>query len=242
LIELIQAVFILTAVGEPAVAMQPSSSVQSVRESGSAQQQRQRRNQTTAQGCNPLDFQCGATMMPADAPAFQPMGSGGGGDLMRQLANSATAGAGRLNDGPYCYRAVKKIVAHALGANLGCVRGILSAGSAFQAGGDLQRAGFRNDMGQCRSPGAIRVYRGTGSGPLAGDRHGHVEVVGSDGRYHHFTSSNSPIDQTMPGRRILTGCYVPDATRVSQGPLGRCRSAYGSSGNRTTPAMRRQVR
>lgn len=170
----------------------------------------------------------GGTQLAALPPASNPFG--GGSDLMSQLANSASAGAGRLYDGAYCYRAVKKIIAHALQKNLNCVRNALPGGSAMydraasDAPRDLTRAGFRNDMSACNTPGVIRVYRGVRGGgrALKGDIHGHIEVLGSDGNFHHFTSSAQSIDKRLPGRRILEGCFVGDSASVDAGPLGKC--------------------
>lgn len=147
-----------------------------------------------------------------------------GSDVMSQLANSAALGIGRSNAGPVCYRSVKRIIAHALQKNLGCVRGVLSGGSAVNAMNDLPRAGFRNDMSSCNSPGVLRVYSGVRGGGrrLAGDTHGHIEVLGSDGNFHSFYTSPEPIDRTMPGRRILQGCFVADSNSISQSAIGRC--------------------
>lgn len=150
--------------------------------------------------------------------------------IMSSLARAASDGAGRLREkGALCYRSVKQIVAVALGKNLGCIRGILSSVAAKDAGRDLERLGFRKNMSQCKTPGAIRVYRGVrvrGTRALAGDIYGHVEVVGDDHDYHSFFSSSMSMDAAMPGRRILTGCYVPDPARVNAGPAARCSSSH----------------
>lgn len=172
-------------------------------------------------------------------------------DLMTRLAASAAAGVGRSNEGPVCYRSVKKIIAHALGKDLQCVRGIVHGVSAYMASTVLIQAGFYNDQSKCTTPGAIRVYRGNpmargGRLPTAGDTHGHIEVVGTDRQYHHFTSSALPIDHQymMGARRILTGCFVPDENKIKNGKLGRCPAARGaaSSSGRTTPSTRGQHR
>lgn len=154
------------------------------------------------------------------------------------LARSASEGAGRLKEeGALCYRAVKQIVADAFGKDLLCVRNILSSRGAKDAGGDLLRFGFVKDMSKCKDPGTVRVYSGFRSRkyrPTDGDIWGHVEVVGDEGMYHSFYSSTEPIDESMPGRRKLTGCYVPDTAKISQGPAAQCPAANKSLKTRRT--------
>lgn len=149
--------------------------------------------------------------------------------LMLQLARSASEGAGFLNtDRALCYKGVKQIIADAFGKDLNCVRKVLSSGAAKDAGNDLTRAGFVNDMSQCKQPGVIRVYKGNkmpGYNALPGDTYGHIEVIGEEGMYHSFNNpSSAPIDERMrpPGRRVLTGCYVPDASKIRSSPLSSC--------------------
>lgn len=158
------------------------------------------------------------------------------------LARSASEGAGRLKeDGALCYRAVKQIVADAFGKDLLCVRGILSSRGAKDAGSDLLRFGFVKDSSKCKEPGTIRVYSGRRLkkfNPLDGDIWGHVEVVGDEGMYHSFYSSTEPIDESMPGRRILTGCYVADTAKISQGPASGCAEAKKSLKTHRSPGSR----
>lgn len=163
---------------------------------------------------------------------------------MLQLARSAGEGAGRLKKmGAYCYRAVKQIVADAFGKDLNCIRSILNEGSAYEAGEDLEQMGFVNDSSKCKTPGAIRVYKGQkipGIRRLAGDIHGHVEVVGDEGMYHSSFSSALPLDESMrpPGRRILTGCYVPDEKAIDNGPAARCPPSKKSLKSSPAPKKR----
>lgn len=45
----------------------------------------------------------------------------------------------------------------------------------------------------------------------AGDLHGHIEMLGTDGKYHHFLDSKTPISQSRlgaNGRRKLVGCFI----------------------------------
>lgn len=183
----------------------------------------------------------------ANAPAAEPssFSFGGGGSLQSQLAASADARIGHNSNDPACYRAVKTLIAHALGKDLGCVRGIISGGAAKDAATVLPRAGFVDDRSQCKTPGVIRVYSGAhiaGNRHLEGDWAGHIEVMGNDRNYHSFYSSPEPIDETMgSNRRRLIGCFVPNDSSVAQGPLSRCGGSYGRQGSptRATKSYRR---
>ncbi|MFN7728505.1 MAG: hypothetical protein ACK5P7_05065 [Bdellovibrio sp.] len=171
--------------------------------------------------------------------------SSGGGDMTSQLANSAALGVGRTNEGPVCYRAVKKIIAHALQKNLNCVRGVLSGGNAINAMQDLPRAGFRNDMSRCSTPGAILVYSGRYPGRphkrRTGDTAGHIEVLGSDGAYHYYASGSDRIDRLAipPGRRTLTGCFFADAESIQASAIGRCGQGIADSPQRQSRPKKR---
>jgi|GEM_PF-2047562 len=165
--------------------------------------------------------------------------SSSGSEDMAQLAQSASDGAGDLPSGSkkaLCYRSVKQIVADAFKKDLNCVRGLLSSGSAKDAGSDLEKIGFVDDRSKCTTPGVIRVYAGykKTKWATAGDIHGHVEVLGDDGNYHSFYRSPLPMDESVspPGRRVLTGCYVPDYNKVRSSALAKCPvSQSGSSGS-----------
>lgn len=144
-------------------------------------------------------------------------------DFMRRMANAATR-YGRAERG-YCYRGVKRIIA-AVDPSL--AKFFAGSRRAIYAMRDLKRAGFRNDMNSCWRPGVVRVYRGPADGlspraaesfmlrhfgirGTAGDYAGHIEVLGSDRRWHHFTGSGAPINHPShfgPQRRKLVGCFV----------------------------------
>jgi hypothetical protein len=152
----------------------------------------------------------------------------GGNSIMKEIAQSATNRIGQTNGGkPICYHAVKTLIADGLGKDEGCVRGIISGAEAKDALQALPRAGFVNDMSKCHVPGVILVYRGRhlpGYRHLAGDTAGHIEVLGSDGGYHSFFNGSEPISKTMPGRRILAGCFVADESKINSGPLAKCKN------------------
>jgi len=145
-------------------------------------------------------------------------------DFMKRLAAAAPryGHAERL----YCYRGVKKII-NAVSPSI--AKMFNGSRLAIHAMSLLPRAGFRNDLpGSCNRPGVIRVYKGPASGmsagqaknfmrkhygvkATAGDYAGHIEVLGNDGRWHHFTSSAAPINSPShfgPWRRKLTGCFI----------------------------------
>lgn len=124
-----------------------------------------------------------------------------------------------------CYRSVKNI----LSAAHASPRQDLLGASAIDAMRDLPKAGFTNTYpNNCEAPGVIRVYEGPATGMsrhqakvfmrqeyhtrlLLGDIYGHIEVVGSNGRYYHFAKGGSrePINERMGDwRRKLVGCFV----------------------------------
>lgn len=149
--------------------------------------------------------------------------SGSNGDL----ASAASSGIGKTaaTNFPACYRAVKRIIAKGLGKDENCVRRYISGGIAINALSALPRAGFRNDMSKCKQPGAVMVYSGrrvAGYRGSAGDSAGHIEVVGDDGGYHSFYTGLEPISETMPGRRILAGCFVLDESAYQSSPVSKC--------------------
>ncbi len=82
----------------------------------------------------------------------------------------------------------------------------------------LQRNGFRNNPNSCQTPGVVRVYGAAKKGAryygrrrTSGDIHGHVEILGLDHKFHHFTSSVESIDQKFGSdRRPLLGCMVKE--------------------------------
>ena len=147
--------------------------------------------------------------------AFQ---SPSGSAFMKAIARAARNGAGRSAAG-FCYSGVKAIL-RAAG-----LKGWLPGGSAVNAYQDLQRAGFHNDRSQCQSEGTVRVYKGLANGMsnaaaasyihrlgyryTAGDNHGHIEVVGGNGRYYYNAAGKTfSLDSVMGRRRQLIGCFV----------------------------------
>lgn len=146
-------------------------------------------------------------------------------DLGLRIARSASAGVGAAAGKNYCYRAIKFIIADALGKDRKCVWRSMTQGSAKNAGPELEKMGFVKDNSKCKTPGAMRVYKGASKKGFANDKgtiHGDVQVVGDDGMYHHFLAERRPSDERKPGRRILTGCYYPNAEKIAQGPLSKC--------------------
>lgn len=94
-------------------------------------------------------------------------------------------------------------------------RNVHCGGSAYNYYGEgcLERLGFRSDMSMCNTPGVVRVYYGykhRNSGYSGGDRHGHIEFLGTDNWWHAGVASSQPIDhpQKAGNRRILKACYV----------------------------------
>lgn len=141
--------------------------------------------------------------------------------LMKAIRSGTYKSAGKN----MCYRGVKMILQKA-----GIVKYYLPGGNAYDAMKALPKAGFKNYFpNKCNVPGVIRVYKGAANGmskaaakrfiwkkfkrqATAGDRAGHIEVLGSDKRYYHFTSSSTPINDPKthfgPNRRILEGCFL----------------------------------
>ncbi len=86
----------------------------------------------------------------------------------------------------------------------------------------LKRQGFVNmgkDSPYCTVPGVIRLYNKSqiprkemkrrGMKITSGDIHGHVEFVGTDGKFYAAAQSRTSRDtQLAPGRRPIIGCYV----------------------------------
>jgi len=97
-------------------------------------------------------------------------------------------------------------------------KGIGRSNSTKFWGPYLKKQGFKN-MGinspYCKVPGTIRMYDGTKipvERKTMGVIHGHIEFVGTDGRFHSSTSSDTSRDsQVTKGRRDLLGCYVKNS-------------------------------
>jgi len=110
-----------------------------------------------------------------------------------------------------CWRAVHNVLKAA-----GLIRSPLTQNSAKNALLDLRKDGFRHDASACNTPGVVRVYGSTSvrvaaRSRTAGDIHGHIEILGTDGRYHHFTKSSNSIQARFgSARRPLKYCLVKD--------------------------------
>ena len=133
----------------------------------------------------------------------------------KDIAKSATCGAGFGAGRNMCYRGVKAIIASGLGINLACARGIMKGGSAIDAMTELPELGFINrgsDSPSCKAPGTVRVYQGIASKMShdaaeklvmsrfglhhnQGDISGHIEVVGEDKGYYSFFRAYRPISE-----------------------------------------------
>lgn len=119
--------------------------------------------------------------------------------------------------GNWCGRAVSRILRGA-GVLPGPVPRVIDPGgfAGKDAKAYLEGYGFRDDRTACNRPGVVLVYAGGGKAAVpkgakftSGDTWGHAEILGTDGRYHHFTNSTSRIDEIMgKARRPLIGCMV----------------------------------
>lgn len=90
----------------------------------------------------------------------------------------------------------------------------------------LENFGFRHNPQACNSPGVVRVYDKSSVPQCSrkrktncykgryskGDTYGHVEILGKDRQYHHFTKSKRSIQEIFsPARRPLIGCMVKES-------------------------------
>jgi hypothetical protein len=130
--------------------------------------------------------------------------------LQRKMSVGLSAGKN------LCWRAVYNILD---AANLvDPSRCPLTQDYAVNAGRDLAKCGFKNDMSACNRPGVVRVYSGHYPGfgkHMTGDYAGHIEILGTDGFFHHFTTSPDDIHDSMVrrhlgDRRTLTQCLVKE--------------------------------
>lgn len=116
-------------------------------------------------------------------------------------------------DRTQCAKAVRTLLEKA-----GMVKAAGHPGSAKDYIPYLQKYGFRHNPNACNTPGVVRVYdkakKGASyrrRGRTLGDKHGHVEILGADRKYHYFTSSELSIDQVFGAdRRPLIGCMVKE--------------------------------
>ncbi len=132
----------------------------------------------------------------------------------RGQAYSYARSRGRSSGAGYCavgVRTALACMAREFGQRVGD-RQFHCGGSAYDYFGCLENKGFDLDMSACNRPGVIRVYRGYRQGNpnySGGDRHGHIEFLGTDGMWHAGVQSSLPIDQRLgSNRRQLRGCYV----------------------------------
>lgn len=139
------------------------------------------------------------------------------------LASNFKFGLREARRKPMCAKAVRRILEHS---------GFIPKDSPLRPVGAkdyrtfLENFGFRHNPRACNSPGVVRVYdkssipqcsrkRKTGcfkGRRTEGDRYGHVEILGKDGNYHHFTKSKRSIQEIFsPARRPLIGCMVKES-------------------------------
>lgn len=86
---------------------------------------------------------------------------------------------------------------------------------AYYGHGCLEDLDFRLEDRACDTPGAIRVYYGQGRNNYKnckryqkGKYCGHIEVVGTDERFHAHCSDDVPRNESAPNTRFLKGCYI----------------------------------
>lgn len=128
--------------------------------------------------------------------------------LQRFVRSGARAGA------RYCARGVRFIL-----ENAGLVprRTPYQQESAKDFFKYLKHYGFVDDKRFCNTPGVIRVYDKTRvavsrRNRTAGDIHGHVEILGTDGRFHSSYSNHRSVDKQFgSGRRPLIHCLIRSA-------------------------------
>ncbi len=149
--------------------------------------------------------------------AIQPVATGLGEPLSYadEIMKNTHLGAQVAVLGSWCGRAVSRMLRGA-GLLPGPVPSIYSSGgfAGKDAKSYLSQYGFRDDRSACNRPGVVLVFGGAVSVPkgarrTSGDTWGHAEILGTDGKYHHFISSSSRIDKIMgENRRPLIGCMV----------------------------------
>lgn len=158
--------------------------------------------------------------------------------IARALTKAAQDGRGHVGRN-LCYRAVKRIIAAARipgidvskiqgGSAVDAMQALPRAGftNTFPTGCTVPGAilvyegsanhllsAYRNSAGKRRA--AIKaqarsyVLQKFGRRYTEGDLHGHIEILGTDGKYHHFVSSRNPISSTFGrDRRKLKGCFL----------------------------------
>lgn len=139
------------------------------------------------------------------------------------LASNFKFGLREARRKPMCAKAVRRILENS---------GLIPKDSPLRPVGAkdyrtfLENFGFRHNPRACNSPGVVRVYDKSSIPQCSrkrktncfkgrrteGDKYGHVEILGKDGNYHHFTKSKRSIqDIFSPARRPLIGCMVKES-------------------------------
>lgn len=87
---------------------------------------------------------------------------------------------------------------------------------------------FVDDKSACNRPGVVLIYGqakpGYGKKPgqrgyLQGDRYGHAEILGTDGKYYFYGADDAPMSEILgPNRRPLLHCMV-SRIGMKGGPL-----------------------
>lgn len=117
----------------------------------------------------------------------------------------------------YCARAVSRIL-RAADLLPGAAGGISTPGGFNGEDGYqyLSARGFKHDPTACKRPGVVLIYgqaepgyAGKGRRYLSGDRYGHAEILGTDGKYYYYNADNAPINEILGDkRRPLKKCMV----------------------------------
>lgn len=130
----------------------------------------------------------------------------------RRSAASYARSRGKRSGCGYCANGTRHAIM-CMFRKLGRPKYVHCGGAAYDyTDGCMSRHGFKRDMSSCNKAGVVRVYRGgrhRQRGASGGDRYGHIEFKGTDGRWHAGCSSSQAINERLGNsRRRLVGCYV----------------------------------
>lgn len=155
----------------------------------------------------------------------------------RALTSAARRGVGHVGRN-LCYRAVKRIIAAARipgidaskvtgGSAIDAMHALKAAGFTnthpggcnvpgailvYEGAAHRYLSAYRSARTSAAKAAVKRQARQfmlrQGSRYSEGDLHGHIEILGTDGRYHHFVSSRSPVTRRFGDRRKLKGCFL----------------------------------
>lgn len=131
-----------------------------------------------------------------------------------RAARAYARSRGKRSGAGYCAVGVRNALDCMWKKTQGFDPNIKCGGSAYDyyGKGCLESKGFVRDMNACDTPGVVRVYYGyrhKNRSYSGGDRHGHIEFLGTDGLWHAGVANSNPIDDILGhGRRILKACYV----------------------------------